>query len=65
MEKKKKELFTAERWHDNPFKGATIIPGPPQTEEEKKEADREFKEIMMHYGLLKEGESIDSFKNVE
>ena len=28
-------------------------------------SDEEFKEIMIHYGLLKEGEGIDSFKNVE
>ena len=65
MVKKKKGLFTAKRWHDDPSIGATIIPGHPQTEEEKKEADEEFKEIMIHYGLLKEGEGIDSFKNVE
>ena len=45
MEAKKKGLFTAARWHDNPFEGATVTKGLPPTEEEKKEIDKRCKEI--------------------
>lgn len=35
------------------------------TEEEKKQADRDFEKILREYGVLKENESIDKMENIE
>ncbi len=60
MEEKKKGLFTAARWHDDPSVGATVIPGPPLTEKEEKEAAEMARKLLVHFGVLKEGEKLPS-----
>ena len=46
--------------NDNPFEGATVIPGPPLTEEEEKEAAEMAKKLLVHFGVLEEGEKLPS-----
>ena len=64
MEAKKKGLFTAARWHDNPFEGATVTKGLPPTEEEKKEIDKRCKEILIHFGVIKKEEDYENLKDL-
>lgn len=55
--------YSAKRWTDIPKPIPSGGKRKPLTDEEQKEADRRFEEVLRQYGIIKENETIENWKH--
>lgn len=58
-----KKLFSDRRWHDAPV--ATVTGHEESTEEERRQAEKDFEKILKEYGVMKPDESIEIWEREE
>ena len=55
-----KKPFSDRRWHDAPV--ATVTGHKESTEEERRQAAKDFEKILKEYGVMKPDDSIENWK---